>query len=201
MAVINYKKKEVSCKIVYFGPSLGGKTTNIQHIHTRTPEKSRSDLKCVNTEGDRTLFFDFFSLDISKINSLQVKFQIYGVPGQSYYRSTRKMVLSGADGIVFVADSDEKRLSDNIESFIEMKGMLEEYEYDSHTVPLVFQWNKRDLDEKTPVDQLERTLNKWRRPSFEAIAVEGKSVIDTFKKVCVDVVARLENDLTLQHKT
>ena len=195
MAVVNYKSREISCKIVYFGPSLGGKTTSMSGIHEKSPPSNRSDLQCVDTEEDRTLFFDYFSLDVSDVSGLKIKFQIYGVPGQVHYRSTRKMVLNGVDGIVFVVDSDADRLGNNLESFLDMKSMLAEYGYDFETIPLVFEWNKRDLENVTPVEHLERMLNKQKCPSFETVATQGKNIIEAFKQICVDVVKKIEEDL------
>jgi signal recognition particle receptor subunit beta len=196
MAIVNYKRREINCKIVYVGPSLGGKTTNIQCIHGRLPSDRRSALQCINTEGDRTLFFDYFSLDLERVQGMATKFLIYAVPGQPLYRSTRKMVLSGVDGIVFVADSNKNRLSDNLEAFLELKVMLEEYGYDYHSIPLVFQYNKRDLEDTTPVEEFESLLNDRDCPFFEAIAIENKGVIDTFKTVCTKIIENLNQNLS-----
>lgn len=198
MPIINYKTHEINCKIVYVGPSLGGKTTNIRAIHSIIPSHNRSDLECVNTEGDRTLFFDYFSLDLEEIQGFRSKFLIYGVPGQPYYKATRKMVLNGVDGLVFVADSDNARLEENKESLADMKEMMQHYGYDYQAIPMVFQWNKRDLRYKYPVDELSRALNDRGVPEFEAIAIQNKGVVETFRAVCAEVIRKLDENLTNQ---
>ncbi|MBI5153775.1 gliding-motility protein MglA [Candidatus Poribacteria bacterium] len=199
MPIINYRTREINCKIVYVGPSLGGKTTNIAAIHRMIPGNSRTELQSIDTEGDRTLFFDYFSMDLEEIAGFKTKFLIYGVPGQPYYRSTRKMVLNGVDGLVFVADSDKSRLQDNIESLADLKSMLTEYGYDYETIPLVFQYNKRDLFFITPVEEFEEVINDRGCRSFEAIAIQNRGVVETFRAVCRDVVLRLNETLTQQY--
>ncbi|GAB4311084.1 MAG: ADP-ribosylation factor-like protein [Candidatus Sumerlaeia bacterium] len=198
MPIINYRTREINCKIVYVGPSLGGKTTNIKAIHAAVPRHNRTDLQCINTEGDRTLFFDYFSLDLEEIQGFQVKFLIYGVPGQPYYKATRKMVLNGVDGLVFVADSDRIRLHDNRESLQDLKEMLREYGYDYNSIPLVFQWNKRDLPDKSTPEELQNALNERGAPAFEAIAIQNKGVIETFRAVCAEVIRKLDESLAQQ---
>ncbi len=198
MPIINYRTREINCKIVYVGPSLGGKTTNIQRIHELIPPSHRTDLSSIDTEGDRTLFFDYFSMDLDEIAGFRTKFLIYGVPGQPYYRSTRKMVLNGVDGLVFVADSDKSRMADNLESLEDLKSMLAEYGYDYQTIPLVFQYNKRDLFFITPVEEFEEVLNDRGCRSFEAIAIEKKGVVETFRAVCAEVIAKLNSTLASQ---
>lgn len=199
MPIINYRSREINCKIVYVGPSLGGKTTNIQAIHGFIPQQSRTTLQSIDTEGDRTLFFDYFSMDLHEIAGFKTKFLIYGVPGQPYYRSTRKMVLNGVDGLVFVADSDRSRIQDNRESLDDLKSMLMEYGYDYNTIPLVMQYNKRDLFFVTPVEELEASLNDRGVPSFEAIAVEDRGVKETFRAVCREVIVKLNETLSQQY--
>ncbi len=199
MPIINYRTREVNCKIVYVGPSLGGKTTNIQAIHRMIPGGNKTGLQSIDTEGDRTLFFDYFAMDLAEIAGFKVKFLIYGVPGQPYYRSTRKMVLNGVDGLVFVADSDKSRLHDNAESLDDLKAMLNEYGYDYDSIPLVFQYNKRDLFFITAVDELEEALNQRGCRSFEAIAIKYKGVAETFRAVCREVVIKLQETLTQQY--
>jgi len=200
MPIINYKTREINCKIVYVGPSLGGKTTNIQAIHHSVPDKNRTPLQSINTDGDRTLFFDYFSLEMTDIQGFRCKFLIYGVPGQPYYKSTRKMVLNGVDGLVFIADSDKYRFSDNLESLLDLKGMLQDYGYIYEDIPMVFQYNKRDLPEITPVEEFEHVLNERRSPHFEAIAIRNQGVIDTFKSICSGIVEKLEQTLGSQIK-
>lgn len=198
MPIINYRTREINCKIVYVGPSLGGKTTNIQNIHGLIPDQNRTRLSSIDTEGDRTLFFDYFSMDLEDIAGFRTKFLIYGVPGQPYYRSTRKMVLNGVDGLVFVADSDKSRLQDNIESLDDLKGMLREYGYDYHTLPMVFQYNKRDLFFITPVEEFEGILNDRGCRSYEAVAIGNKGVVETFRAVCAEVIQKLNQTLAQQ---
>jgi signal recognition particle receptor subunit beta len=199
MPIINYRTREINCKIVYVGPSLGGKTTNIEHIHSLIPEQNRTKLSSIDTEGDRTLFFDYFSIDLADIAGFKTKFLVYGVPGQPYYRSTRKMVLNGVDGLVFVADSDKSRMQDNLESLEDLRSMLKEYGYDYATMPLVFQYNKRDLFFITSVEELNATLNVRRCQAFEAVAIENKGVMETFRAICGEVIQKLNNTLAQQY--
>lgn len=201
MPIINYKSREINCKIVYVGPSLGGKTTNIQSIHGVIPPNHKSNLQCISTEGDRTIFFDYFSLDLDEIQGFKTKFLIYSVPGQPYYKSTRKMVLNGVDGLVFVADSDRARLTDNLESLADLKDMLADYGYDYNTVPLVFQYNKRDLHYITSVREFEELLNDRKCKYFEAIAIHNTGVIETFKAVCNEVILSLNENISSQFYT
>lgn len=201
MPIINYRTREINCKIVYVGPSLGGKTTNIQQIHSLIPPTNRTGLQSIDTEGDRTLFFDYFSMDLDEIAGFRTKFLIYGVPGQPYYRSTRKMVLNGVDGLVFVADSDKSRIADNLESLDDLKSMLAEYGYDYDSIPLVFQYNKRDLFFITPVEEFEEIINTRGCRSFEAVAIDNRGVVETFRAVCAEVIARLNASLASQYGT
>lgn len=199
MPIINYRTREINCKIVYVGPSLGGKTTNIQHIHGFIPDQNRTKLSCIDTEGDRTLFFDYFAMELEDIAGFKTKFLIYGVPGQPYYRSTRKMVLNGVDGLVFVADSDKSRFEDNLESLEDLKTMLREYGYDYNTIPLVYQYNKRDLFYITDVEEFEDVLNERGCRSFEAVAIKGEGVGATFQAICAEVVQKLNSTLSQQY--
>ncbi len=195
MPIINYRSREINCKIVYCGPSLGGKTTNIKALHASLPPQHKSDLQIIDTHDDRTLFFDYFSLNLAQIKGMQARFLIYAVPGQDYYRATRKMVLQGADGIVFVADSDSRRLQDNLDSLQDLKTLLIEYGYDYQTIPLAVQFNKRDLPSVLSIDQLEKALNDKGSRTFEAVATENKGVVETFKYICSSVVSRLNQDM------
>jgi signal recognition particle receptor subunit beta len=195
MPIINYRAREINCKIVYCGTSLGGKTTNIKAIHAALPSQHRSDLQIIDTADERTLFFDYFSLNVAQIRGMKARFLVYGVPGQEYYRATRKMVLQGVDGIVFVADSDASRLQDNLASLADMKGLLAEHGYDYYSLPLVMQYNKRDLPNILSVDELNRALNERNVPWFEAVAIESRGVIETFKAICSAVVTKLNEDL------
>ena len=192
---INIKDREISCKIVYYGPSLSGKTTNICCIHELSPQNKKSKLQCVDTLGDRTLFFDHFALDLGQINGMNIRFQVYGVPGQPQYKLTRKMVLNGVDGVVFVADSSPNRLTANLLSLDDMRDLMDEHHYDYNDTPLVIQYNKRDLEGAAPVEKLEKALNINQCPSFEAVATEGKGVLEAFKAICGAVIQRIHSNL------
>lgn len=183
MVSINYAFREISCKIVYYGPGLSGKTTNLQYVHGRMPAKSRGDLISLATEADRTLYFDFLPIHVGDIGGFATKFQLYTVPGQVFYNATRKLVLRGVDGIVFVADSQAAKMDENIESLANMYENLRENEIDSDQIPLVFQYNKRDLPDVVSLDELEKTLNPSGRPCTEACAVDGLGVFDTMKRI------------------
>jgi len=183
MASINYAFKEISCKIVYYGPGLSGKTTNLQYVHQKIPPQTRGELISLATDQDRTLYFDFLPVDIGKIHGFSTKFQLYTVPGQVYYNATRKLVLRGVDGLVFVADSQKTKMDENIESLHNLVENLSEYGYDIDKIPLVFQYNKRDLPHICSIDELEKALNPKGLPHFEAIATRGIGVFDTLKCV------------------
>jgi len=195
MPIINYRTREVNCKVVYVGPSLGGKTTNISALHSMIPAESRTALQSVDTEGDRTLFFDYFSVDLPEVAGFRTKILVYGVPGQPYYRSTRKLVLNGVDGLVFVADSDRSRLEANREALEDVHGMLRDYGYDASSIPLVFLYNKRDLFFLSSTEELGRALNNGGCPSFEAVAIQNRGVRETFEATCRLVLDRLKSTL------
>ncbi len=181
MASINYASKEISCKIVFYGPGLSGKTTNLQYVHKKIPPHSKGDLISLATDQDRTLFFDFLPVDIGRIHGFATKFQLYTVPGQVYYNATRKLVLRGVDGLVFVADSQRSKMDENLESLENLAENLSEYGYRIERIPLVLQYNKRDLNFICPVEELERNLNPRGLPHFEAVATKGPGVFDTLK--------------------
>ncbi len=183
MVSINYSSREVCCKIVYYGPGLSGKTTNLQYVHSKVPANTRGKLISLATEADRTLYFDFLPINIGAINGFAAKFQLYTVPGQVYYNATRKLVLRGVDGIVFVADSQPDKMEENIESLVNLEENLKEYGYDISDVPLVIQYNKRDLPGVMLVEQLEARLNSQGWPFFEASATIGNGVFDTLKLI------------------
>ena len=185
MPIINYAKKEISFKIVYYGSGVVGKTANLQYIHRWLPDANRGNLISLSTGDERTLFFDFLPVSALSVRSFTAKFQLYTVPGQVHYNMTRKLVLRGVDGIVFVADSQWDRLRDNVESFRNLEENLKEYEYNLDETPYVIQYNKRDLPNVAPVPYLEFMLNRRARrvPSFEAVAVGGDGVFDTLNTV------------------
>lgn len=183
MVSINYSAREVCCKIVYYGPGLSGKTTNLQYIHSKVPQDTRGKLISLATEADRTLYFDFLPINIGTINDFQAKFQLYTVPGQVYYNATRKLVLRGVDGLVFVADSQPDKMDENIESLANLEENLREYGYDPDTLPLVLQYNKVDLPGVMSIDQMNAQLNTKNRPYFTASATLGQGVFDTLKLI------------------
>jgi signal recognition particle receptor subunit beta len=181
MVSINYAFKEICCKIVYYGPGLSGKTTNLQWVHQKIPTQTRGELISLATDQDRTLYFDFLPVDIGQIHGFSIKFQLYTVPGQVYYNATRKLVLRGVDGLVFVADSQRSKMDENIESYRNLVENLEGYGYDVEKLPLVLQYNKRDLPQISSVDELESILNPRGLPHFETVAMQGMGVFDTLK--------------------
>ena len=183
MVSINYSSREICCKIVYYGPGLSGKTTNLQYVHSKVPSNTRGKLISLATESDRTLYFDFLPINIGTINGFAAKFQLYTVPGQVYYNATRKLVLRGVDGIVFVADSQPDKMEENVESLMNLEENLREYGYDINDLPLVIQYNNRDLPGVMSVEQLNAKLNPRGWPHFEASATIGNGVFDTLKLI------------------
>ena len=187
MAIFNLKKKEIECKVVYYGPGRCGKTTNLEYIFGSYKKQVKGEMVSINTEGDRTLFFDFLPIGLGQIKGCDVRVQLYTVPGQIKYSSTRKLVLRGVDGIVFVADSLEVRREKNMLSLKDLQGNLKEYGKSIFQVPLVLQYNKRDLAEQgiplMPIEQMEKDLNRQLKvPSFQGSAVSGKGVGATLKE-------------------
>lgn len=196
MASINYALKEISCKIVYYGPGMCGKTTNLQHIHQHTMADKRGNMVSLATPGERTLFFDFLPLEASQIHGFRTKFQLYTVPGQVMYNSTRKLVVRGADGVVFVCDSQWEKMRENLESFQNLQENLASYGYSLETTPYVVQYNKRDLPNIVPVEYAQYVINPRQVPSFQATAIEGEGVFETLHMVCNLVVGRLSQSQT-----
>ena len=200
MVSINYSAREVCCKIVFYGPGLSGKTTNLQYIHSKVPQDTRGKLISLATEADRTLYFDFLPINIGTINDFQAKFQLYTVPGQVYYNATRKLVLRGVDGLVFVADSQADKMDENIESLANLEDNLREYAYDVNQIPLVLQYNKRDLAREglpvMPVELMQKNLNgRLKAPAFAASAAKGTEVGSTLKQCLVLTLRHLQRDL------
>ncbi|VAX18285.1 gliding motility protein MglA [hydrothermal vent metagenome] len=190
---INYAKKEVSCKLVYYGPGMSGKTTNLEVVHQRVPDRNKGEMTSIATEGDRTLFFDFLPLDLGKVRGLTTKFQLYTVPGQVYYSSTRKLVLQGADGIIFVADSQADKIEENIAALKDLENNLADYGIKLTEIPLVIQWNKRDLPNALPVEELEKKVNHIGAASSEAVAAIGDGVLSTLKLAASMILGRLNS--------
>jgi signal recognition particle receptor subunit beta len=191
MTFINYASKEINCKIVYYGPGLGGKTTNLQHIYDRIRPASRGNLISLATETERTLFFDFLPLDVGEIHGFHARFHLYTVPGQVFYDAARKLILRGVDGVVFVADSQEARMEANVESIRNLDRNLKEQGYDIAAIPYVLQFNKRDLPTAVPLDEMHRRLSIKGEPTFEATASNGYGVFDTLKAAARQVLMEL----------
>jgi len=183
MSFINYASREINCKIVYYGPGLCGKTTNLQFIYNKTAEESKGKMISLATETERTLFFDFLPLALGEIRGFKTRFHLYTVPGQVFYDASRKLILKGVDGVVFVADSQEERLDANIESLENLKDNLEEQGFDLEKIPFVIQYNKRDLPNVSSVEELSGLLNPRRVPELEACAMTGEGVFETLKAV------------------
>ncbi len=195
MSFVNYHTKEINCKIVYYGPGLGGKTTNIQYIYQKTSSQNKGQMITLNTENERTLFFDFLPLDLGEIRGFKTRFHLYTVPGQVFYEASRKLILRGVDGLVFVADSQVERVEANLESFQGLERNLIDQGYDLAKVPMVMQWNKRDLPNIVPVEDLQMQLNKRKNPSFEAIASQGHGVFETLKMISKSVLLNIKGGL------
>jgi signal recognition particle receptor subunit beta len=195
MSFVNYHTKEINCKVVYYGPALGGKTTNIQHVYQRTSHANKNNMVTLNTENDRTLFFDFLPLELGEIRGFNTRFHLYTVPGQVFYEASRKLILRGVDGIVFVADSQLERLEANIDSFLDLKKNLINQGLDIQKIPIVFQWNKRDLPNTTPIKDLEEKLNALGVPSFETSAVDGAGVFESLKMISKLVLLNIKGGL------
>jgi small GTP-binding protein len=195
MSFVNYHTKEINCKIVYYGPGLSGKTTNIQFIHQKTASQNKSEIVSLNTENERTLFFDFFPLDVGEIRGFRTKFHLYTVPGQVFYEASRRLILRGVDGLVFVADSEVAKMESNLESLKSLEMNLTQQGSDLSKVPLVFQWNKRDLVNLVSTEDLSRKLNTYKSPEFQAIANKGEGVMETLQMISKMVLANVKNGL------
>ena len=193
MSLVNYATREITCKIVYYGPGRSGKTTNLHYIYGQVPEDRKGKMVSLATQTDRTLFFDFLPLDLGQISGFTTKFQLYTVPGQVYYQTTRKLVLQGADGVVFVGDSQARQLDENIESMQDLHANLAEQGIDARTIPLVLQYNKQDLpsDLILSVPELEDALNFWAVPHFAADALHGHGVFETLRGISELVLKKL----------
>jgi hypothetical protein len=194
MVQINFAQKQVNAKVVYYGPGMSGKTTNLEVVHQRAPSQNRGDLTSISTDGDRTLFFDFMPLDLGTVAGMRTCFQIYTVPGQVYYNSTRKLVLQGVDGVVFVADSSAAMIEENLESLRNLEQNLNEYGKSLATVAHVIQFNKRDLPDAMTLDELNRLLNPHNAPFYEAIANTGQGVFPTLKALAARVLETIHNN-------
>ena len=192
MSFINFAAREINCKIVYYGPGLGGKTTNLQIVYEKTADKSKGKMISLATETDRTLYFDFLPLDLGTVRGFKTRFHLYTVPGQVFYDASRKLILRGVDGVVFVADSQEERMDANIEALDNLQENLSEHGYDFSKIPYVLQLNKRDLPNVLPVEHLKRELMKRDEAVFEAVAYQGNGVFETLKEVARQVLLELK---------
>ncbi len=192
MSFINYSSREINCKIVYYGPGLGGKTTNLQYVYDKTNPDAKGKMISLATETERTLFFDFLPLALGTIRGFKTRFHLYTVPGQVFYDASRKLILKGVDGVVFVADSQLERMDANIESVENLKENLMEQGYDLAKIPYVIQYNKRDLDNIATAEELQKALNPMNVPWFEAVAPAGDGVFETLKAVAKQVLLKLK---------
>jgi mutual gliding-motility protein MglA len=192
MSFINYASREINCKIVYYGPGLCGKTTNLQVIYQKTAPDAKGKMISLATETERTLFFDFLPLALGEIRGFKTRFHLYTVPGQVFYDASRKLILKGVDGVVFVADSQEERFDANIESLENLKVNLEEQGYELDKLPFVIQYNKRDLPNATSVEEMRKLLNPTAVPDYEACAMTGEGVFETLKAVAKLILVDLK---------
>ncbi len=191
MSMINYASREINCKLVYYGPGLGGKTTNLEYVYSKVNPDTRGKLISLATEQERTLFFDFLPVDLGTIRGFKTRFHLYTVPGQVYYNASRRLILKGVDGIVFVADSQAERMDANIAAMQNLYENLADYGYDPANIPIVLQWNKRDLPTAVPESELQDNLNPDELHSFPAVAVTGEGVFETLKAVSKAVIKTL----------
>ena len=194
MTFVNYAAREINCKIVYYGPGLGGKTTNIQYIYEKTNPQAKGKLITLATETERTLFFDFLPLELGKIRGFSTRFHLYTVPGQVFYEASRKLILKGADGVVFVADSQTERMDANAESLRDLIKHLREHGYDLKTMPYILQFNKRDLPNISSEEEMLQKLHYKGEPHFLASAVKGPGVFETLKAVVKLVLLKLKGN-------
>jgi signal recognition particle receptor subunit beta len=192
---INWKLREINLKIVYYGPALSGKTTNLEYIHSKLKPELRGELISLKTREDRTIFFDFLQLEVGEIKSLKPKFNLYTVPGQVIYAASRKLVLQGADGVVFVADSQWDRLQANVKSMRSLQNNLRQLGYDPVHLPLTMQYNKRDLPDRVPIAVLEARLGHNGVPHIESVAIRGVGVFDTLKTIINAVVTKVQREI------
>ncbi len=192
MSFINYSSREINCKLVYYGPGLGGKTTNLQFIYAKTSPEAKGKMISLATETERTLFFDFLPLSLGDIRGFKTRFHLYTVPGQVFYDASRKLILKGVDGVVFVADSQVERMEANIESLENLRQNLIEQGYNLDKLPFVMQYNKRDLPNAAPMAELRELLNPHKVPEFEACATTGIGVFETLKAIAKAVLTELK---------
>ena len=191
MSMINYASREINCKVVYYGSGLGGKTTNLEYVYSRVNPDTKGKMISLATETERTLFFDFLPIDLGEIRGFKTRFHLYTVPGQVYYNASRRLILKGVDGLIFVADSQRSRLEANIEAMHNLYENMESYGYDIETIPFVIQYNKRDLPDIMSTEELRSVINPMGVPDFEGVAIEGDGVFQTLSAVSKLVVQSL----------
>jgi signal recognition particle receptor subunit beta len=192
VSLINYVTKVAHCKIIYYGPGLSGKTTNIQYIYEHTQQEQRGKLVTLSTENERTLFFDFLPLAVGDVRGYTTRFHLYSIPGQTFYEISRQFIFKGVDGVVFVADSQAERMDANIESFESLERSLDKQGYDLSKLPLIYQYNKRDMSDIVSLQELEATLNPMHKPYFEAVANRGVGVMETLQSISQAVIKELK---------
>ncbi|MBL8679496.1 MAG: gliding-motility protein MglA [Myxococcales bacterium] len=192
MSFINYLSREINCKLVYYGPGLCGKTTNLQFIYNKTAPEAKGKMISLATEQERTLFFDFLPISLGEIRGFRTRFHLYTVPGQVFYDASRKLILKGVDGVIFVADSQIERMEANIESMENLRTNLAEQGYSLDKIPFVIQYNKRDLPSAAPIEELRQALNANNVPEYEAVAAKGDGVFDTLKAITKLVLTELK---------
>ncbi len=192
MSFINYSSKEINCKIVYYGPGLSGKTTQLKYIYDTSEPDTRGKLIAVSDENSRTLFFDFLPMEMGNINGFKSRFHLYTVPGQIPYESSRKLILKGVDGVVFVADSQRERMDANKRSLAKLAEYLEDYGYSINNIPFVFAYNKRDINGVVPLNEISKELNSFSAPEFETVSVTGTGVFDVLKSITRSVLEELK---------
>jgi hypothetical protein len=192
VSFINFAAREINCKIVYYGPGLGGKTANLQWIYDNTTQTQKGKMISLATETDRTLFFDFLPLDLGTVRGFRTRFHLYTVPGQVFYDASRKLILKGVDGVVFVADSQEERLDANLETLENLQENLKEHGFDFQSIPYALQLNKRDLPSILPVEELAKEIQVKGEPVIEGIAIQGVGVFETLREVAKQVLAELK---------
>lgn len=192
MALINKEAAEIHCKLVYYGPSLGGKTTNVQWVYSKTSGQGQTAMQQFNATPERTMFFDFLPMEVGEIRGLKTRFHLYTVPGQVVYDASRKLIMTGLDGVVFVADSQIERMEENLEALKNLEKNLEQQGYDIRRIPLAIQYNKRDLGNVTPLAEMRAALNRVNAPDFEAVAHQGKGVMETLKTISRTIVTTLK---------
>ena len=191
MSLINYASREINCKIVYYGTGLGGKTTNLEYVYSKVNPEAKGKMISLATETERTLFFDFLPIDLGEVKGFKTRFHLYTVPGQVYYNASRKLILKGVDGVIFVADSQAERMEANIEAMHNLYENLESYGYDLTNIPFAMQYNKRDLPNAKSMSDLRSQLNPMGVPDFEGVAIEGQGVFETLGAVSKMVVQAL----------